>query len=107
VPYLKLDELKGYAITRQGLRVYRDELSAVKTRVGRPYIGLEAMHPAVSRHNTDIGEIKKGYVSVTPLSLISPHIQRCMRLRNGVSGLGSKARCENNRKVLVKSIIRS
>ncbi len=70
VPYLKLDELKGYAITRQGLRVYRDELVRREDPRGRPYYWIGGDAPSgVPDDNTDIGEIKKGYVSVTPLSL--------------------------------------
>ncbi len=39
VPYLKESDLKGYMITRQGLRVYRDALDKRLDRVGAPITG--------------------------------------------------------------------
>jgi 5'-nucleotidase len=70
VPYLKINEIKGYAITRQGLRVYRDELIRREDPRGRPYYWIGGDAPTgVPEEGTDIGMIKKGYVSITPLSL--------------------------------------
>jgi 5'-nucleotidase len=70
VPYLKIDELKGYTITRQGLRVYRDELIRREDPRGRPYFWIGGDAPTgVPEEGTDVGMIKEGYVSITPLSL--------------------------------------
>jgi 5'-nucleotidase len=70
VPYLKLDEIKGYAITRQGLRVYRDKLIKRKDPRGRPYYWIGGDSPSgVPDEGTDIGALKEGYVSITPLSM--------------------------------------
>ena len=70
VPYLKEDELKGYMITRQGLRVYRDELDSRKDPRGKPYYWIGGQFPTgVLEEGTDYGAIKAGYVSITPLQL--------------------------------------
>jgi 5'-nucleotidase len=70
VPYLKEDELKGFMITRQGLRVYRDELDARKDPRGKPYYWIGGEFPiGILEEGTDYGAIKAGYVSITPLQL--------------------------------------
>jgi len=70
VPYLKQDELKGFMITRQGLRVYRDALDARTDPRGKPYYWIGGEFPTgVDEEGTDYGAIKAGYVSITPLQL--------------------------------------
>jgi 5'-nucleotidase len=70
VPYLKEDELKGYMITRQGLRVYRDALDQRVDPRGRPYYWIGGEFPTgVNEPGTDFGALKEGYVSITPLQL--------------------------------------
>lgn len=70
VPYLRLDELKGFMVTRQGLRVYRDELVSRTDPRGRPYYWIGGEFPTgVEEQGTDYGAIKAGYVSITPLQL--------------------------------------
>jgi 5'-nucleotidase len=70
VPYLKEDELKGFMITRQGLRVYRDVLDARTDPRGKPYYWIGGEFPiGVLEEGTDYGAIKAGYVSITPLQL--------------------------------------
>lgn len=70
VPYLKIGEIKGYVITRQGLRVYRDELIRREDPRGRPYYWIGGDAPTgVPEEGTDVGVLKEGYVSITPLSM--------------------------------------
>jgi 5'-nucleotidase len=70
VPYLKENELKGIMITRQGLRLYRDELDARIDPRGKPYYWIGGEFPiGVDEEGTDYGAIKAGYVSITPLQL--------------------------------------
>lgn len=70
VPYLKEDELKGYMITRQGLRVYRDALDSRLDPRGRPYYWIGGDLPTgVDEPGTDFGALRAGYVSITPLQL--------------------------------------
>lgn len=70
VPYLTEDQIKGVRITRQGLRIYRDELVKRLDPRGRPYYWIGG-EPPTGRHEdaTDFSALKDGYVSVTPLQL--------------------------------------
>lgn len=70
VPYLKESELKGYMITRQGLRVYRDALDVRNDPRGKPYYWIGGLSPTgVDEPGTDFGALQIGYVSITPLQL--------------------------------------
>jgi 5'-nucleotidase len=70
VPYRMEDELAGYMITRQGLRVYRDELDSRIDPRGKPYFWIGGESPTgVFEDGTDFGALEDGYVSVTPLHL--------------------------------------
>ena len=70
VPYLKESELKGYMITRQGLRVYRDALDQRVDPRGRPYYWIGGEAPTgIAEEGTDVGALVEGYVSITPLQL--------------------------------------
>jgi 5'-nucleotidase len=70
VPYLPEAEIKGYKITRQGLRVYRDSLVRREDPRGRPYYWIGGEAPTgVVEEGTDIGALADGYVSITPLQL--------------------------------------
>jgi 5'-nucleotidase len=70
IPYLKEDEIKGFMITRQGLRVYRDALDARTDPRGKPYYWIGGEFPiGILEEGTDYGAIKAGYVSITPLQL--------------------------------------
>jgi 5'-nucleotidase len=70
VPYLPAEEIKGILITRQGLRIYSDELVSRTDPRGRPYFWIGGDAPTgVPDDGTDIGALHDGYVSVTPLRL--------------------------------------
>ncbi len=70
VPCGPLDKMKGYKITRQGLRIYRDELVRRLDPRGRPYYWIGGDVPTgVDEPGTDYGSLSAGYVSITPLQL--------------------------------------
>jgi 5'-nucleotidase len=70
VPYCTMDELKGYCVTRQGLRVYRDELVRRKDPRGVPYYWIGGDAPTgVPEEGTDIGALSQCKVSINPLKL--------------------------------------
>jgi 5'-nucleotidase len=74
VPYLKESELDGFMVTRQGLRVYRDELDRRFDPRGKPYYWIGGEAPTgVDEPGTDFGALRAGYVSVTPLQLDLTH----------------------------------
>jgi 5'-nucleotidase len=70
IPYLAVEEIKGFIITRQGLRVYRDALDRRVDPRGRPYYWIGGELPTgVNEEGTDVGALASGYVSITPLQL--------------------------------------
>jgi 5'-nucleotidase len=70
VPYLPFEEIKGYEITRMGLRIYRDELVRRLDPRGRPYYWIGGESPTGMREDgTDYGALKDGHVSITPIQL--------------------------------------
>jgi 5'-nucleotidase len=74
VPYLKEDELKGFMVTRQGLRVYRDALDVRSDPRGKPYYWIGGEAPTgVDEPGTDFGALRAGHVSITPLQLDLTH----------------------------------
>jgi 5'-nucleotidase len=70
IPYLPDAEFKGVRITRQGLRIYNDELVKRLDPRGTPYYWIGGDPPSgVDEEDTDVGTILNGYVSITPLQL--------------------------------------
>ena len=70
VPNCSMDEIKGYRVTRQGLRVYQDELIRREDPRGQPYYWIGGDAPTgVPEEGTDIGALENCYVSITPLTL--------------------------------------
>jgi 5'-nucleotidase len=70
VPYGPREGMRGLAITRQGLRVYRDELVRREDPRGRPYYWIGGETPSgLSEPDTDFWALRENYVSLTPLQL--------------------------------------
>jgi len=69
VPYV-LHDNPHLAVTRQGLRLYRDELIERSDPRGRPYYWIGGEPPSgVAEPGTDVWALSEGQVSVTPLQL--------------------------------------
>lgn len=70
VPFGPRESFHGLRITRQGNRIYHDELVERKDPRGRPYYWIGGQPPTGSADpGTDLGALAEGYVSVTPLHL--------------------------------------
>lgn len=70
LPFLPSTELRGFKLTRLGLRVYHSRLDERVDPRGRPYYWIGGDAPTgVPEHGTDIGALADGYVSITPLHL--------------------------------------
>ncbi len=70
VPYGPLAEMKGFRMTRQGLRIYHDELVRRLDPRGNPYYWIGGDAPTgVDEPGTDYGALANGYVSITPIQL--------------------------------------
>lgn len=70
IPYGQEAGKAGFSITRQGLRLYRDELVERLDPRGRPYYWIGGEAPSgVADPGTDIWALTQDLVSVTPLQL--------------------------------------
>lgn len=70
VPYGPLSAMAGFRVTRQGMRIYRDELVRRMDPRGKPYYWIGGEFPlGVEEPGTDYGSLSAGYVSITPLQL--------------------------------------
>lgn len=82
VPYLPFEQFKGFCITRQGLRIYRDELIKRLDPRGSPYYWIGGQVPTgIPEQETDIAAIRDGWVSITPLELDLTAYQSIDRLK--------------------------
>lgn len=65
------DGFKGVKITRQGRRLYHDELVSRIDPMGRPYYWIGGDRPTgdTAEKGTDLWAIAKGYISITPIHL--------------------------------------
>jgi 5'-nucleotidase len=70
VPCLSADAIRGIQVTRQGQRIYNDQLVTRLDPRGRPYYWIGGDAPTgVAEDGTDYGALMAGYVSVTPIQL--------------------------------------
>jgi len=70
IPFQPQVAVKGFQITRQGKRIYHDELVRYSDPFGRPFYWIGGEKPdGVNEMGTDYGALKDGYVSITPLQL--------------------------------------
>lgn len=70
VPSLPDDNIRGIALTRQGLRVYHSRLDERTDPRNKPYYWIGGDAPTgVPERGTDVGALAEGFVSVTPLQL--------------------------------------
>jgi 5'-nucleotidase len=70
VPFLNGDQIQGFRLTRQGLRVYHSRLDERIDPRDRPYYWIGGDAPTgVPERGTDIGALAEGFISVTPLQL--------------------------------------
>lgn len=70
VPLLRQEDIRGFRVTRQGLRVYHGRLDEGADPRGIPFYFIGGDAPTgVPERGTDIGALAEGYVSVTPLHL--------------------------------------
>lgn len=70
IPALPRDQILGMLVTRQGARIYRDQLLRREDPRGRPYYWIGGDAPTgVPEPGTDYGAVDSGYVSITPVQL--------------------------------------
>jgi 5'-nucleotidase len=70
VPNVSLDQIQGFRVTRQGMRVYNAVLDRRSDPRGQPYYWIGGTIPSgIPDDGTDIGAIAENHVSITPLHL--------------------------------------
>jgi 5'-nucleotidase len=70
VPFLSDDKIRGFMLTRQGLRVYHSRLDERIDPRNKPYYWIGGDAPTgVPERGTDVGALAEGFVSITPLQL--------------------------------------
>lgn len=94
VPARRREEIRGFAVTRLGKRVYRDVVIAKVDPHGRPYYWIGGETPIWERGEgheaTDFAAIETGHVSITPLRLDRTDYDGIERLETwNLSALGA------------------
>ena len=70
IPNLPLEQIKGLRITKQGKRVYGEEIVEKTDPRGRPYYWIGGNELGFKDiEDSDIVCVKSGYISVTPIKL--------------------------------------
>jgi 5'-nucleotidase len=70
VPVASFEQIHGIRITRQGTRIYRDQLVRRADPRGRPYYWIGGDAPTgLSEPGTDFGALAENYISITPIEL--------------------------------------
>lgn len=83
VPGVPESEIKGWKVTRQGQRIYRDELIRREDPRGKPYYWIGGEAPTgIEEEDTDYGAIKQGFISVTPIQLDLTDIQTLSEIQS-------------------------
>jgi 5'-nucleotidase len=70
VPHLPYDKIRGFRITRQGIRIYKDALIIQHDPMGKPMYWIGGEYPTARMdEGSDYHAIENGYISITPLQL--------------------------------------
>ena len=70
VPNIPLEDIKGIRVTRQGKRIYKDEVSFVPDPWGNMVFTIKASEPIwIPEEGTDFEAVEDGMIAVTPLQL--------------------------------------
>ena len=82
LPYRPDGDFAGVSFTRQGVRLYNDLLEVRTDPRGVPYYWIGGEPPSgLEEEGTDYGEIKKGFISVTPLRMDMTDYKRLEKQR--------------------------
>jgi len=73
VPNCPRDELKGFRITRKGVRIYKEKVTPLKDPKGRSCYWISGKPEDLREDGSDIGAVMEGFVSITPIHMDMTH----------------------------------
>jgi 5'-nucleotidase len=69
IPNLPLDELKGFKMTRKGIRRYEDKVTVINRPYGKKAYWIGGRIEDDDNIGTDVWALNKGYISITPIHM--------------------------------------
>lgn len=88
IPDLPLEAMKGLKVTRQGRRIYFDEMVSEARDNGRGMVRMRVTREAswIPEEGSDMDAVAQGWISLTPLSLDFTHHEYLRELEERVEG---------------------
>lgn len=83
VPNTAVEDVRGFKITRKGIRIYREKVTSLKDPKGRSYYWISGHPDDVMDEGSDVRAVSEGYVSITPIHMDMTHYPSIERLRSG------------------------
>lgn len=83
VPNIAIDSIRGFRVTRKGVRIYREKVTSLKDPKGRSYYWISGRPDDVMDDGSDVRAISEGYVSITPIHMDMTHYPSIDQLRSG------------------------
>lgn len=83
VPNIPPTCVKGFRVTRKGVRIYREKVTSLKDPKGRSYYWISGRPDDVMDEGSDVRAVSEGYVSITPIHMDMTHYPSIERLRSG------------------------
>ncbi|HPD96906.1 MAG TPA: 5'/3'-nucleotidase SurE [Synergistales bacterium] len=81
VPNLPAGKIRGFRITKKGIRIYRDKVNPLKDPKGRSYYWISGQPDDVMDDGSDVKAVSEGYVSITPIHMDMTHYPSIEKLR--------------------------
>ena len=69
VPNDLIKNIRGFKITRRGIRKYTDRVTSIRTPFGEDVYWIAGKQQDTEEEGTDVTAVNEGYISVTPLHL--------------------------------------
>ncbi len=83
VPDIPEDQIRGFMFTRQGQRIYHDELVRKTDPRGNPYYWIGGKAPTgIEEDGTDIGGLSQNFVTITPLKMDMTNYEQLNKMKS-------------------------
>ena len=83
VPNEPIRNIKGFKLTKQGVRRYRDKFMVQKDPHGRDYYWIAGKIEDTHEEGSDVTAVADGYVSVTPIKMDMTGYELLAQMREG------------------------